>query len=255
MSRTLSFISMLMSCTAAFIFATACSSDDGPDNKGDNVPTESRNEFVGVWNGSMGQFVFFNDGYSKLGTSNFGKWTYNKDTNILATTNSGWQFLVTLSAENEWAAIGISSKEKTYTFQRVSGVDEIYAIIEGAEYTDMDGKLTTMPTSTVNYQIGTNNTSRYVDAIGGLCGGYVEFKEDNDGNDHTYEYQAYTLETIPIGYWHSGQKYFAADADDHGTAVFTNLYSAEKCKLVMTSSHKKKEDRITRTFVFDNRGN
>lgn len=253
MNRIFDFLSRLMIYAATFLLLASCSSDDGPDNPEDNNPTGAGSDFVGVWEESIGDFVFFKEGYSKLDANNFGKWTYNKDTNILATTNDGWQFMVTLSSKDQWAAIGISSKEKTYTFNRVTGLDAIYAVIKGASYKDENGEQITMPSHLANYKIGRNGY-KYANAIGELCGGYVEFIEDDDNNDLTYKYQAYTLESF-LPYKGDRIYYFQADMNDRGTAVFSDIYSVEKCKLVMTSSHEKKEDRIIRTFVFDNKGN
>lgn len=87
----------------------SCSSDDDKDN------TPSSNDklnFAGLWeNESINEryrdYFFFEDGkvvVSNLSSEDYGSWTYNESTEILATSlNYQWQ--ITLKTDNEWSGI------------------------------------------------------------------------------------------------------------------------------------------------------
>lgn len=94
----------------------------------DNLPDAART-FVGYWRNSLdnlttsSDFVFYADGicerYSSDGGTYQGQgyWTFNENTNILATTTANWQWTVTLSNSEAWAGVSLGSS-KTQTFYR-----------------------------------------------------------------------------------------------------------------------------------------
>lgn len=215
--RTIFFTPLLI----LLLLAVSCSKDKEPDDPSGNLPAELANNFVGAWESSTGSqtFVFFNDGYAKLNGKYFGKWTYNKDTNILATTVNNFQFQITLTSNDEWAAIGISSN-KTYSFKRITGANLAYAILNGATVVDLDNK-------DGEYKCSINDRAFSFDVIVGFPGmKYVKFNED--GGEYSY-----------IGY----NEYYNSFC--RGKADFKNIYSASECNLKLKDSL---------GYLIDNRG-
>ena len=98
------------------------SGGNSSSNQEDNLPDEAR-IFVGFWTGKDNPEMYFTaDGrcfvtiwgdYSGTGRTEFGFWTYDKDTKILATTIAPYQFQITISNEQSWAGI-LYTGDKTY---------------------------------------------------------------------------------------------------------------------------------------------
>lgn len=225
---------------------------DDPDDPKKNLPSENDSEFVGGWQGSMGEFLFFNDGNAKL-DNNFGKWTFDNNTNILATTLDKWQFIVTLTSTDQWAAIAASGTG-TYTFDRLSPIEYAYALMKYSSYTSEDGE-SGVCGGLGHYQIGKNMTggNKTTDALrfDGLSG-YISFEDDGDGKDNTFKYTLYSLESDSYKYNNKYKYYDYLQFQHRGTAVFSDMHSSTKCKLAIKSDSSKPEDIIQHTFTLKN---
>lgn len=93
----------------------------------DNLPDVARS-FIGYWRNTQSlvsnrDFVFYADGTCDNywtyggGYEKSGYWTFNEETNILATTIDTWQWNVTLSNSEAWAGI-LYGSEKSQSYNR-----------------------------------------------------------------------------------------------------------------------------------------
>lgn len=242
-----SAMSMGILLTSAFLFQS-CGNDE-PADPSKNLPSENDSEFVGGWQGTMGKFLFFNDGNAKLGGDIFGKWTFDNETKILATTLDGWQFVVTLTSEDQWAAIAASGTG-TYTFNSLDQVEYAYALMHGATYEAEDGE-SGVCGSLVHERVGRyGSADNGTDALqfDGLHG-YIELKDDGDDKDNTFNYALYSRE---YQYAYNGSGYFYFQVQHKGTAVFNNMHSSTKCTLEIKSNSSDAESVIQHTFTLKN---
>lgn len=230
----------------------SCGSDEPESGK--NPPSaggEDVSTFVGGWSGAIGTFIFFNDGNAKLASTSsnvasFGKWTFGNETNILATTINNWQFFVTLSDSDSWAALSPSGSN-SYSFERINKFDYVYTLMRGAAYVADDGEKGTCG--------GFDSAildSEYKQALWfpGL-NGYIIFNADGDNKDNTFKYALYTRE---YHISNSGNNYYYFLLQHQGIAEFSNMDSSTKCTLKTTSDHKNSSDVIKHTFTLNNTG-
>lgn len=244
-----------LSCAIAaltLIGFSSCSKDDDPDS---NNPTDKFSEFVGEWEGDMGDFMFFNDGNAKQISNNdkvtFGKWTFDKETRILATTVNDWQFQVTLSSNDSWAAANLAGTQ-TYSFEREDeDEDYFYDLLLGATCTDETGEVTKVGGMESARIHSGSKESAYGLSFPGL-NGYLIFTEKED-SEKTHEFY-YRLCSREYRYFTSpyNQSYYYFQTSHSGTAKFTDIYSSTKCKLEIVSDDENKEDIIRHTFIIDN---
>ncbi len=241
---------MILSVLAIVALGIQSCGDD-PDDPSKNLPSENDSEFVGGWQGSMGEFLFFNDGNAKLNSYEFGKWTFDNNTNILATTLDKWQFIVTLTSTDQWAAIAASGTG-TYTFDRLGSIEYAYALMAGSSYVSEDGE-SGVCGNLQRKQVGTNSiggNKKYTDALefNGLFG-YITFEDDGDDKDNTFKYTLYSLERhVP----YRGESYYYLQVQHSGSAVFSDMHSSDKCKLAIKSNSSKSEDIVQHTFTLKN---
>lgn len=236
----------------AVISLASCSKDDPTDNN----PTDKYSEFVGEWEGDMGDFMFFNDGNAKQISNNnnvtFGKWTFDKDTRILATTVNEWQFHVTLSSNDSWAASNLAGTQ-TYSFEREDeDEDYFYDLLLGATCTDETGEVSKVG----GFETAHSTSSSYSDSVEGLSfpglNGYLILTEKEDSEKtHEFNYRLCSRE-YRYGSGSYDQSYYYFQTSHHGTAKFTDIYSSTKCKLEIVSDNENKEDRVQHTFIIDN---
>lgn len=243
--RSAMAVTVLMASAFAF---QSCGSDE-PDDPKKNLPSENDSEFVGGWQGSMGKLLFFNDGNAKLNGDLFGKWTFDNETKILATTLDAWQFVITLTSDDQWAAIAASGTG-TYTFNRLEPVEYAYELMHGATYEAEDGE-SGVCGSLINERIGTSSFSvQTTDALQfeGLHG-YIAFEDDGDGKDNTFNYTLYSRE---YKYVYKGSSYYYFQVQHKGTSVFSDMHSSTKCKLDIKSNSSNPENVIQHTFTLKN---
>lgn len=137
---------------------TACGGDDDEPSPSetieDNLP-EGANAFVGYWlySGSSSKyndFLFLSNGQCRTTRDevNTGYWTYNKDTQILATTLMGWQFQVTLSNNEAWTGISVSSTSG-YSFKRASDDEALDILLCSSVWEDENGEIITTNSNSV----------------------------------------------------------------------------------------------------------
>ena len=113
-------------------------------------------QFVGVWSVSsdnpeakLSYWVFYDDGTAKnvnaynsvsaplseMKVSGTGKWTYDKKTNILATTLNLFQVQTTMVGENVWTAIGTDGRyHYTGTLLDESDLMRIHILLMGTKW-------------------------------------------------------------------------------------------------------------------------
>lgn len=222
----LSVASSLTTLLLLVCLVTSCGKDNDPDDPNSNLPAGVAKEFVRAWKSTTGSLtlVFYNDGYVKQDGQYFGKWTYNKETNILATTVNNLQFQITLTSDNEWAAICISNN-LVYTFKRITGGDLAKAILDGATAINLDDENRESHCSVKFYMI---------DGLPGMY--YVSFSEENG----EYEYDEYYVNG-------SGKKNWISS----GKAGFKNMVSATSCRLTLKRTS---ESGLVINCIIDNTG-
>ncbi len=112
-------------------------------------------QFIGVWAVSSDNpareyayWIFYDDGtakkviseysysnYYEWKSGGFGKWSYDKDTKILATTVDLFQVQITMVSENEWSAIGTDGKyHYTGTLYKGSEISNLYMFLIGTKW-------------------------------------------------------------------------------------------------------------------------
>lgn len=167
----------------------------------DNLPDEVKT-FVGYWSG-IKKLIFFSDGVGwDLETSgymhNHGYWTYDPDTKILATTQSG-QWQVTLSNQESWTGISIGNN-KPNSFSRVK--DKLEYIRYMLNYSSWVGTQDSTLTIGIlqQYKIGyldyamlftiNGEVSMFEDynhQMMQYC--FLEVTEDDNTDDYTFKYK------------------------------------------------------------------
>lgn len=141
---------MLVSAVA-FTTLSSCSDDnksgDDPIEIVDNKVSSEAEKFVGYWRNQTSKgydFAFFKDGtcmafekgqYYTRGT---GYWNYNPETNILATNISGWQWTITLFAEEAWTGISLGTGSIA-DFKKGDDADAFLAMLTDTDWTDKNG--------------------------------------------------------------------------------------------------------------------
>lgn len=132
------------------LLSLSCSKTPNP------VMDEETSRFVGMWSvtsdnpdAEFAFWVLYDDGTAKkiqaegewealsdLKLAGVGKWTYSKDSGILATTVDLFQVQVTMSEEKEWSAIGTDGKYH-YTAKtcKVPDLTRLYLIFMGTVWT------------------------------------------------------------------------------------------------------------------------
>lgn len=229
------------------IAGISCSSDNDNEN-GPSNPNQPGSGFVGAWEGEMGYFIFFDGGYAKFTEGNvsnyirWGAWQFNDETNILATTLDNWQFLVTLQAPNDWAAMSLKN-EKTYSFERLDDIDCLYAQLIGARLlTTVDGETYEGEITNKTYSVYYNtNYIKETVGISGYKGLYLGFMEGKDG----LEYKAFTYE----GQGANGSIYKFYNS---GTVKIKNRYSATNLTLQLTPNYPVEDRDPVMTLTIDN---
>jgi hypothetical protein len=77
------------------------------ENELENNLSEKAQKFVGCWYARVSAydhyFTFFPNGKAIRDSQSKGVWTFNEDSDILATTIENWQFKITLSTNEAWA--------------------------------------------------------------------------------------------------------------------------------------------------------
>lgn len=237
----------------AIIALASCSKDDDPT---DNNPTDKYSEFVGEWEGDMGDFMFFNDGNAKQISKNnkvtFGKWTFDKETRILATTVNDWQFRITLSSNDSWAGANLAGTQ-TYSFDRKDeDEDYFYDLLLGATCTDETGEVSKVGGfESAHIYVSSNSNTMEALSFPGLNGYLILTEKEDSEKTHEFNYRLCSRE---YKYVHSSynQGYYYFQTSHNGTAKFTDIYSSSKCKLEIVSTEENKEDVIRHTFIIDN---
>lgn len=127
----------------------------------DKLPEDSKAldkdsaQFIGVWAVSSDNpdrkyayWIFYDDGtakkviseysysnYYEWKSGGFGKWSYDKETKILATTVDLFQVQITMFSENEWSAIGTDGKyHYTGTLYKGSEIARLYMFLIGTKW-------------------------------------------------------------------------------------------------------------------------
>lgn len=102
---------------------TSCSDDESiqqeqeqeknEENESENNLSEKAQKFVGCWSAQVSayghRFTFFPNGKAIRDSSSKGVWTFDEDSNILATTIENWQFKITLSTNEAWAGYTLNT--------------------------------------------------------------------------------------------------------------------------------------------------
>ncbi len=137
---------------------TACGGDDDGEYNTvvnpQNLDDESK-YFVGAWNlwtGNDNYFIFFPNGrairgkdiyisyngFTSIAYDYVGRWQYNSDTKLLATTFYLWQLIVTAQFENSFTAVTINTSSMVNASRLV---DTYYAtqFFKSVDFTDEDG--------------------------------------------------------------------------------------------------------------------
>lgn len=197
--------------------------DDSPNNGGndqsgepespeDNLPEEAR-AFVGYWinqESKGSDFVFSADGVClmmpfdltkndpayriehTLAPSSSGYWTFNKDTNILATTTGGWQWQVTLSNVGAWAGVSFGTSTAQSFKKSEDKLSYMTIILSKSEWEDENGNTFSVGTfvnrNESTYNILGVSIDQGLKSKIGLSGSYIAIKEDENSNDYVFEY-------------------------------------------------------------------
>lgn len=118
---------------------------EDPDGDG-NISVET-SPFAGYWTRSSNSnwnnyyYLFRPDGsceswiydsYDEVMESpDYGSWSYDPDTKILATTLSGEQWQVTIVTDNQWSGIALHTESTSHTFTRLTDVEMVKYIVPG----------------------------------------------------------------------------------------------------------------------------
>lgn len=208
--------------------------DNTPESPEDNLPEEAR-AFVGCWkdmstgtSNNENLYIFWGDGICwKIyygypdNTVTSGYWTFDKATNILATTINNIQWQITLSNTNAWVGIYLNGKE-TQTFEKVSNNKTTRVIKALVPYWEnSDGIIT---------ELSSFAPGDFDSSIKDLLGIYENehhqsvtfyFKEDGNPDDFTFYYY--------YAYRYHGTNY---NSDDLGTMTLKNPTSSTKFSLL-----------------------
>lgn len=196
--------------------AIACSTNDEIDSNSpeDNLPEETK-AFLGYWESSNDNYLFFADGicwripYNSYNPNNFtpekGYWTYDNSTKILATTINQWQ--VTLSNPLAWTGISLVN-EKVETFEKVTApLDYIHPILTNSSWEES-------PDSVLNINCRESKTGGHLSNFTGYrinkninnsinlkSAEYIELKEDKNTEDYIFIYNLKKYEYV--GFWNT----------------------------------------------------
>lgn len=87
--------------------------ENNEENELENNLSEKALRFVGCWGAQVSayghQFTFFPNGKAIRDSASKGVWTFNEDSDILATTIENWQFKITLSTNEAWAGYTLNT--------------------------------------------------------------------------------------------------------------------------------------------------
>lgn len=222
---------VILACTTVLLTVASCSKDDDASKKPeDNLPEEARS-FVGYWEftgeltGAAKWMFFSADGKCVLANGAYaicrGSWSYDKDTKVLATDISNFQYIVTLSTPSSWAATYYKQGSPySVGFRRLSddsAMSLILFTLSTSYFTQTEGEKNLL------YEIDDNNADiTYV---------------SNDGDDFVYK----------VSYYH---KYFGRYS---GELVINNMYNFSKLSLIITihgDNADNKEDKYSSKYVF-----
>lgn len=225
---------------------TACGGDDDDEPEtsslADNLPDESKS-YVGLWinQGNKGyDWLFLPDGAAKAfpydrGSSTFapadvGCWTYDSDTNILATDIDSWQWQVTLANDSVWAGLSLGSGT-VQTFDREESLLYYFLAFtcstsweEYADSTLILGTSSSEYISRGNYQSCISIQSSSTIYVGNSK--YLSISEDDNDTDHTF---AYTLRRESSSSFGSSN---LGPVIGKGTVTLKNPISSTSAKLV-----------------------
>lgn len=248
--KNLKLLSLIIAlCSVSLI---SCGGDDNNDEPiPENTTTEETSEsnlpdeakaFVGYWAPDGGRiyndYCFFDDGTafrrnwknSSSEYKEFGYWTYDIDTKILATTftasgaGNAIQYSITLSNENVWT--GIAPSGTPIKFEK--SIDKYF------QYMLSNSSWTAADRSTISFGYyehvwGGESTYYSLLSVRGTNiqeGYYLNILSCTD--EYNMEYNLCYLNTSS---W--GNKYNSAGS---GTLTIVNPYSPKKCKLVLTGT-------------------
>lgn len=236
--------------------AIACSTNDEIDSNSpeDNLPEETK-AFLGYWESSNDNYLFFADGicwripYNSYNPNNFtpekGYWTYDNSTKILATTINQWQ--VTLSNPLAWTGISLVN-EKVETFEKVTApLDYIHPILTSSSWEESPDSVLNI--EYLEYRHDYNPPEyRYTSDFEGYRIGYsinlnsakyIEILEDNNTEDYIFKYNLREFEYKRSGgtdIWTGEWDLFSTEIIGSGTVELKNPKNYSELELVFTGS-------------------
>ncbi len=250
--KVFKYFAFLMLLGCAPMALTSCGGDDDEPDKtvgveDSNLP-EGAEQFVGLWLNQGGRgydFFFFQDGtataYDRgtLYVESTGKWSFNKETSILATTIGGWQWQVTLVDDEDWAGIAFDSGV-TQSFSKATTLDEIKAILESKHWESTDKserEITTDEGFTSSIVNAGNKLVKYEIPISGD----ILTQENTNVNDGYHRYINIKSDINSFSFEYSIDAYngwYVIDTSllNKGTGKMTikNPYNPKKTRLVCT---------------------
>lgn len=184
---------LLLVCTQL----VACDKEDDPTNNPNGLDNESESvinkyketrNLIGRWNYTgygESDFVFLSDGTCLLDGAytigyKVGKWNYNLENKLLATTCGGWSWTISFLTENEWS--GITPGGRSFSYNRGYWNDPNDELLIG-KWINKESDISITFRANKTYTINTAETS--------LNGSYeVETYSPSDWNDE-YLYTRY----------------------------------------------------------------